>query len=268
MTPGLLNCRIVTMKDCLSPWYQRWMSELGNDGGEGRKKWEDAFIAQALFERGLMAPGKRILGFGVGREKMPALFAKYGCTVLATDQALTPKAQHDWYDTGQMALRVADLLHPHICPADTFMERVTFEVCDMNDIPERYNGQFDAVYNACSMDHLGTLEAGMRFFERSMECLMPGGWAVHTTEYNIYNDGPTVEAGDTVFYRARDIEVMLSRLRALGHYTEPFDPMPGDMPQDLDVDYEPHQRPSTHLVLQAAGCIVSSVGLIAQRRAQ
>ena len=51
-----------------------------------RKMWEWLFIAEALRERGLLGPGRRGLGFGVGQEPLVALFAAQGCDVVATDQ--------------------------------------------------------------------------------------------------------------------------------------------------------------------------------------
>jgi hypothetical protein len=44
-----------------------------------RKMWEWLFIAEALHEREMLEPGRRGLGFGVGREPLVALFAARGC---------------------------------------------------------------------------------------------------------------------------------------------------------------------------------------------
>ncbi len=51
-----------------------------------RKMWEWLFIAEALRERGMLAAGRRGLGFGVGQDPLVALFAAEGCDVVATDQ--------------------------------------------------------------------------------------------------------------------------------------------------------------------------------------
>ena len=52
-----------------------------------RKIWEFCFIAQALDERGMLARGRRGLGFAVGTEPLPAMFASRGCAIVATDLA-------------------------------------------------------------------------------------------------------------------------------------------------------------------------------------
>jgi hypothetical protein len=42
-----------------------------------RKLWEWCYIAQVLWERGLLQPGRPGLGFGVGHEPLAALFASF-----------------------------------------------------------------------------------------------------------------------------------------------------------------------------------------------
>ncbi|MFC7553840.1 hypothetical protein ACFQU7_18870 [Pseudoroseomonas wenyumeiae] len=43
-----------------------------------RKVWEMAFVAQAIWEAGLLAPGRRALGFAVGRKPCPASWPRAG----------------------------------------------------------------------------------------------------------------------------------------------------------------------------------------------
>ena len=87
---------------------------------------------------------------------------------------------------------------------------------DMNAIPADLRG-FDFTWSSCALEHLGTLAAGMDFVVAQMDCLAPGGVAVHTTEYLVSSNDATVEAGGTVFYRRRDIEALADRLRRAGH---------------------------------------------------
>lgn len=49
-----------------------------------RKYWEWVYIVHTALDRGLAAPGKRALGFGVGQEAIPAVLAKLGTEVTAT----------------------------------------------------------------------------------------------------------------------------------------------------------------------------------------
>src|SRR5262245_17988237 len=94
------------LKSCLCrqpqlgrPAFAEWLSRLGWGGGLHRKDWEHAFIAQALAERGMLAPGRRGLGFGVGKEPLVALFASHGCEAVATDQAPDQARDEGWHET-------------------------------------------------------------------------------------------------------------------------------------------------------------------------
>lgn len=277
----MVQWSIVKYEDCITPAYQRWMAEMGNSvvhvAGSpevnnlhtpSRKAWEDVYILQALFERGMMEPGKRGLGFGCGKENMVSVFAKYGCDIVATDQkADNPKAIHDWLETGQLSQNKEDLFKSNVVDWETFDKHVTFENCDMNAIPDKYFGQFDFTWNACSMDHLGTLEKGLFFVEQSLRCLKPGGWAVHTTEYNVESNFATQEEGSTVFYRKRDIEAFAKKLEKKGYNVGTLDLSRGQHPENYNVDYEPHQRPSSHLVLGVCRnqWVVSSVIMVIQK---
>src|SRR4051812_38472073 len=55
--------------------YRRWVEVLGEANPNHRKVWEWAFILQALGRRGVLGPGHRALGFGVGREPLVAALA-------------------------------------------------------------------------------------------------------------------------------------------------------------------------------------------------
>jgi hypothetical protein len=63
--------------------YRYWMSAMGRRPRMHRKDWEWFYIAQAMFERGMLQQGKRGLVFAVGQEPLPSLFATYGCDIRA-----------------------------------------------------------------------------------------------------------------------------------------------------------------------------------------
>ncbi|MCX7406030.1 MAG: hypothetical protein NT089_09920, partial [Planctomycetia bacterium] len=71
---GLVSqvCRHATLD---SNTFRNWALALQEPWRAHRKLWELAFIAQALEERGMLAPTRRGLGFAVGTEKLPSLFA-------------------------------------------------------------------------------------------------------------------------------------------------------------------------------------------------
>lgn len=60
-------------------------------------------MAQALFERGMPAPGRRGLGFAVGQEPLTMLFADAGADIVATDLDTEEARKDDWVDTAQHA---------------------------------------------------------------------------------------------------------------------------------------------------------------------
>jgi hypothetical protein len=68
-----------------------------------RKFWEFAYISQCLEERGMLQPGRRGLGFGVGREPLASVFAKRGCAIVATDLAANAATRLGWAQSNQHA---------------------------------------------------------------------------------------------------------------------------------------------------------------------
>ncbi len=224
-----------------------------------RKMWEWLFIAEALRERGLLTAGRRGVGFGVGQEPLVALFADAGCEVVATDQPLESAVASGWTDSeSEWAGGLEHLNEAGLCAADAFAQRVTFRPVDMNALPTDLTG-FDFAWSSCALEHLGTLEAGMDFVVASLGCLRPGGVAVHTTEYLVSSNHDTVEAGGTVFYRRRDIENLVARLRRAGHEVD-MDYTLGATPDDEHVDVPPYT--DVHLRTELAGYVTTSLALI------
>ncbi|MDQ1416252.1 MAG: hypothetical protein QOF81_1865, partial [Acidimicrobiaceae bacterium] len=62
-----------------------WIRQLDDSFGIFRKQWEYTAICRALETAGMLQPGRRGLGFGVGREPLVAAFAVRGVEVVATD---------------------------------------------------------------------------------------------------------------------------------------------------------------------------------------
>ena len=150
--------------------YRYWSSAVGLPPTLHRKHWEFFYLCQALYERELLEQGRTGLGFGVGHEPLPALFASRGCTIVATDQAPDDAVRAGWQGTGQHADGLAPLERPEICAPAAFRERVSFEVVDMNDIPAHLHDRFDFCWSACCLEHLGSLAHGLRFIENSLAC--------------------------------------------------------------------------------------------------
>ena len=245
------------------PCYRYWTERLGLPAWYHRKYWEYVYVCQALSERGALRPGARGLGFGVGREPLAALFASLGCRVTGTDLPPEDSAVLGWSATAQHAAGLETLRMPAICPDATFDGNVEFRSCDMNAIPDDLTG-YDFCWSACAFEHLGSIEHGLRFVERTLDCLKPGGWAIHTTEYNVSSNGHTVAEGGTVLFRRQDMEALAARLVAKGHAVAPLDFDPGDKPLDRYIDLPPY-RAEPHLKLALSGFVTTSFGMIIQR---
>jgi hypothetical protein len=261
MFPRSVVCR---QEDMENPAYPYWMKKIGFAPTWHRKHWEFMFICQALYERGLIGPGMRGLGFGVGEEPLAAYFAAEGCKLTCTDMPPEAAVQSGWVETAQHAESREALRRSFVCPDAVFDANVQFRFCDMNAIPGDLTG-YDFCWSACALEHLGSIEHGLTFIERSVDCLKPGGFAVHTTEYNLSSNDETVSEGGTVLFRRRDLEGLAARLAANGHVMAPLDVDPGAGRLDQYLDVAPY-RDEPHLKLALMGYAATSIGVIVQRR--
>jgi hypothetical protein len=240
--------------------FRYWIGRLKEDWHYHRKLWEWAYICQAMYERGMLDAGKRGVVFAVGRESLPALFASYGCSIVATDLAADDPRSTGWATSGEWAKTLEELNRIGLCPEPLFRDRVSFRPVDMNHIPADLTG-FDFSWSSCSFEHCGSLELGIAFLIRQMDCLRPGGVAVHTTEFNLTSNTNTVRTGRTVIYRRADIEAIVRRLAALGHSTELLDLTVGTHPLDWHVDERPYSV-DRHLRKRQGKYATTSIGLI------
>ena len=252
-------------QDIIAPWYRRWCDELKEKPVWHRKQWEFIFILQALWERDCLAAGKRGLVFAVGSEPIPSVLANYGCDILATDIFPEEGIAKGWDNANQLCFGPDSLYKCDITDRATFDKRVEYMAVDMNAIPATLRN-FDFNWSSCSFEHLGSIEKGISFLHNQLRTLKPGGWAIHTTEYNISSNDFTQDFNDTVVYRKKDIERVVGELRAGGHFVEELDFSLGGMPEDFQVDFLPH-RQQVHLKLQLDRFVVSSFGLIIQKKA-
>ena len=226
-----------------------------------RKLWEFAAIAEVFHEVRTEAVPKA-LGFGVGKEPLAAWLAYQGCHVLATDH---PAPTAAWTATGQHAASLADLRWRGICDENTFRSSVSYAAVDMRDIPPAYDGLFDFIWSCGSFEHLGGLKAGAEFVCRAMRCLVPGGIAAHTTEYNFGSGCSDAQwAGSRALSPARPrgdrTDDRQSRATICGRSTS----MPGTEPVDRMVDEAPY-KDEPHLALRTGGCLTTSVLLVVER---
>lgn len=260
----LLTSGICKEIDFTRPWFSRWSEELKENPRLHRKLWEFTFICQALFERGQLTTGKKGLGFAVGTEPLPALFAKYGATITATDLDPESGEEKGWANGNQLSYGLTSMNTRGICPPEQFNKLVAYRTVDMNDIPNDLEG-YDFTWSACAFEHLGSIQKGLDFVKNQMKTLKPGGWAVHTSEYNISSNDETLETEGAVIFRQRDYQSLLNDLRNAGHHVEEVDYSLGWLPTDFFVDLPPY-RQDPHTRLQLGKFVTTSIGLIIQKK--
>jgi len=259
----LLKSRICTQEQLESKPFQDWAERLGEARGHlHRKVWEWCFITQALYERKLLQPGVSGLGFGVGTEPLSSLFCSLGVSICATDLFTDIAKERDWVNTNQHASGVESLNSRKLCSDELFNKNCTFRHVDMNDIPNDMS-DFDFIWSSCALEHLGSLSRGEEFIYNAMNCLKPGGFAVHTTEYNFSSNSSTVVSGNTVLYRRQDIERIIRNIRKEGHGID-MDFSAGSLTGDTFIDIPPYKH-DVHLKLQSGEYVMTSIGLIMQK---
>jgi hypothetical protein len=291
----MLKSSLCRQEDFRSSWYSNWANQIALAAPElndptllstwapiwrgmadrktlHRKLWEWCSISQALDERLVLQPGKRGIGFAVGTEPLPSLFAAKGVKVVASDYvpaAHVPAAHElDWASTGQQVDSLDKIHWPGFLELDSFREQAEFRSIDMNNLSAVPFGHFDFSWSSCAFEHLGSLEAGLNFLFNSLSCLKVGGVAVHTTEFNVTSNLNTIETGPSVIYRRKDIEAFDYRLRQYGCALELVDFDPGTEEHDLAYDYPPYySHGRQHVKLLLDGHITTSLLMIIRKGA-
>ncbi len=247
------------------PAYQQWCDRLRVNRHMHRKQWEFIYILQCLERYGALKEGAVGMGFGVGTEPLPAVMAAMGCKVLATDLPSEDTRSQAWNKTNQHGSSVEHLRRPDICSDEMLREHVSFLPVDMTRIPAEL-GEFDFTWSSCAYEHLGSIAAGLRFVEASIDCLRPGGVAVHTTEFNLTSNDHTVDHAGTVLFRRQDFERLAARLLAKGHFVAQFKYSTGTQPLDQHVDVPPYSS-DNHLKLALSGYVTTSFGIVVRKGA-
>ncbi len=254
--------QVCTESQFYEPAYRYWCGQFREAPRTHRKQWEFCYILQVLSVRGKLSPEFRGLGFGVGEEPLAAVFAARGVEVTATDLAVEQAAEVGWAQSGQHAKMLGDLNRRGICPADQFATRVRFETADMKAISAAFQN-YDFTWSACALEHLGSLADGQDFILESLRTLRPGGVAVHTTEFNVDNDGDTLDRGGTVLFRRRDIKAILEKAIALGYRCSANWNL-GAGRLDTYVDLPPYSQ-DEHLKLSIEPYVTTSIGLVFEK---
>jgi hypothetical protein len=238
--------QIVTTNQFCEPDFKKWAcQELGWQFGFNRKLWEYSFILNAIDFFGKSSG--RGLGFGVGREPIVPVLLRNGAKLVVTDLE-DEQAQIKGWDS--MSFNLND--NPNI----------EFSFVDMNSIPPDLNN-FDFLWSCGSLEHIGGLEHGLEFIKKSMNCLNPGGLAVHTTEFNVHNGYSTYSTPGLSLYRQKDIEKLAYELRALGHNIDfNFNLGNHELDKVVSDEFSPWE---ISLKVKLEGYIVTSIGIIVHK---
>ncbi len=267
--PTLANVvsQLATENQFREPVYKQWCEEIRETPRFHRKQWEFVYTLQALRQHGMLSKGIRGVGFGVGSEPLPAVMANYGCSIVATEINIERANEKGWVKGRDVESQLAFLNDRGICDERSFKSLVEYKDVDMNDIPSNLRG-FDFVWSCCSLEHVGSMDLAIDFILNSLECLKPGGIAVHTTEYNIHTLLPTVTKGSTVFFQKRHIHRLAQRLVEEGHHVT-LNLHKGNGKLDRHYDFPPYSE-EKHLKLivskQGKFFVATSLGLLIKKK--
>ena len=265
-TPAMtgLSCQLVTQSQMESETFERWCSEIKETPRYHRKQWEYVYVLQALYENNLLQSGSSGLGFAVGQEPLPALMAKYGCEVIATDMDQDAAKEIGWVDSNQHSNSKNILNVRGICEPDKFNKFVSFQTADMNNIDDTLQSKkFDFIWSCCALEHLGSIKLGLKFAKKNLELLKPGGISIHTTEYNVLSNDDTLDNQGTVIFRKRDIEELIDYCKQNG-YEISFNPHIGNGFIDKHFDVPPY-KDTCHLKLLLDKYVSTSIGLLIKK---
>jgi hypothetical protein len=220
--------------DFLQKWFIDTCEELKIAPVLHRKVWEEAYVVNTL--RSKLKPGMKGIVFGVGEERLPSLFASYGCEILATDLNPKEEASQGWANTAQLG-SLDKIYKDDLINRKSFDRLVSFEYADMNNIGEHLHGQFDFCWTLCAFEHLGSIEKGLHFIENTGKLLKSGGISAHTTEFN-YSRKDTIDNWATVLFRKQDFENLYNRLSSYELPSVNYDV--GVNPVDSFIDMPPY----------------------------
>jgi hypothetical protein len=242
-------------------WYETF-PEPAN-----RKLWEWALILETARISNTLKEGKRALGFAVGQEPIPAILAKYGVSVLASDKHT--EQSDAWIHTKEHMNAVQDLLLPEVVDNEILVQKVNSVHIDMNHIPLDL-GKFDFIWSSCAIEHLGSPEKGLEFVMKSIEMLEEGGVAIHTTELELTQKNVTADYGNCAIYRLEDLKDLEERVRQRGFKIELNTSIDMSTPKDRWISRIPlvgvdKTKDLAHLKLAIADSISTSFSIVVQR---
>ena len=201
-----------------------------------RKLWERCAVAQALEERDMLRPGRKGIGFAVGQEPLPSIFAAHGVHLVASHfhfEGVTRSLGHNrptrrltqGYSLAQGAVRSRFRSAGHVRDH----RHARSERSSSRSL--RFRLEFVLIRTPWHSRGWST------FLVDSLESLKPAGVAVHTTEFNVSSNDATVESSANVIYRRKHIEAFDARLRGMECGIEALNTDPGHDQHDVAYDF-------------------------------
>ena len=116
-----------------------------------RKQWENNYFTYLADHLKLCIPGKKGLGFAVGREVLPSLLSNFGCHLHVTDM----KNYDNITWAGDTTRSVKDVYHEGLAVGfSKFKDLVSFFNVDMLEIPSSLlREEYDFLWSICSIEH-------------------------------------------------------------------------------------------------------------------
>lgn len=252
----------VCKKSDMDFWIdQKIYQYIGEKPTWHRKYWEIGFILYNLKILNLIQKNKKGLVFGCGIDPIIPALASQEVYVTATDQPLSTGLNSDWNLTNQYCsgLESFKIYDPKITTWDIIKSQIEFKEIDMNNIKlPAYN--YDFLWSSCSLEHLGSIENSINFILKSTETLKPGGYAIHTTEYD-WHDNRQVDDPKNCIFNKNSFVTMSKKIKQLGHHLYPIDFSIGEQAEDRHIDAYPFEL-KTHLKLKVGIQHLTSIGFI------
>jgi len=204
--------------------------------------------------------------WAAGQEPLISYFASQGCNITASDMDVKGAKDKGWVATNQHGASKEQLWFKDLVEKKIFDERVNYRTENMNFVPTDLidRSPFDFVWSTCSVEHVGSIPLGMRFIINAMATVKPGGFAIHTTEFTLSSLDKTVEDGQIVLWRKKDVLRLERDLIILGYEVFPIDWKAGELPLDKTPDVPPYKT-SNHIKLLLGGHIVTSFCIIIKK---
>lgn len=237
-----LESKTCTQEDAESQWFYYWCGQLHIPPIYHRKIWEFAYVLQSLRDTDMLLPGKKAIVFACGEEPLPSYLASLGIEVLVTDLHPEKSVGMGWKEASQYTNSLENVFYPDLVSRAVFEKKVSLQYVDMNDIPESLQGQFDFCWSICSLEHLGSIADGLKFIENSLNVLVPGGVAVHTTEFNYTNDQEAPDNCPCVLFQKKHLEDVANLLTQSGHTVAPLNFNLGKKILDKFIDLPPYSN--------------------------